>query len=81
MIRSMKEKRDIIVCTPLAEKIYELMRKINDDEEYILGIMFSFKTDEERLKLLNLINNNTYKDPGDLLIDAMVLADVVKIAH
>ena len=56
------------------------MRKVKDDEEYILGIMLSFKTDEDLKKLDELIDKG-YNRPGDLLIDSKVLAGVVKIAH
>ena len=77
---TLKESRDKIIKTEYAEEIYQKLRKVKDDEEYILGIMLSFKTDEDLKKLDELIDKG-YNRPGDLLIDSMVLADVVKIAH
>lgn len=71
-----KEK---LIKTPTGETLYKKLLSIWDNEHFIIGIFAMLKTDEQKQKLLNFLEEENVTDSEIILLAAGDIADGIEI--
>ena len=64
--------------TETAKKLYELLKKIQDDENFLLGVLSQLDTDEQRKILIEELENGL-TDEGIIMLMAGDIADGLEV--
>lgn len=65
--------------TETGRKLYDLLVKIWDNDDFILGILATVKGDENRQKMINLIEKDGIVDDETLVLAARDIADGIEL--
>lgn len=61
--------------TETGRKLFDLLKNIWDNDDFIVGTMAEVKGDENRQKMIDLIEKEKIKDPEILILAAGDIAD------
>lgn len=61
--------------TPIGKKLVKLLTNIWDDKEFILGCLVDLKTDEQKQKLIDLIEIDGIDDSDTITLASLDIAD------
>lgn len=65
--------------TETGRKLFDLLKKIWDNEDFIVGTLAEVKGDEKRKKMIDLIEKDNIKDPETLILAAGDIADGIEL--
>lgn len=65
--------------TDTGRKLYDLLTEIWNNDDFILGILATVKGDENRQKMINLIEKDGIIDDETLVLAARDIADGIEI--
>lgn len=71
-----KEK---LIKTPTGENLYKKLLSIWDNEHFIIGVFAMLKTDEQKQKLLDFIEEENITDDEIIVLAAGDIADGIEI--
>lgn len=71
-----KEK---LIKTPTGETLYKKLLSIWDNEHFIIGVFATLKTDEQKLKLLDFIEDENITDDEIIVLAAGDIANGIEI--
>ena len=60
------EYKPRLVKTQIGEKLFDLLKNIWDDEHFIIGVMGGLKTDEQKQKMIDILEDG--EDDTDQII-------------
>ncbi len=61
--------------TPIGKKLVKLLTNIWNDKEFILGCLVDLKTDEQKQKLIDLIEIDGIDDSDTITLASLDIAD------
>lgn len=65
--------------TETGRKLFDLLKNIWDDEDFIVGTLLEVKGDEKRQKLINFIEEENITDDEIIVLAAGDIADGIEI--
>ena len=68
-----------ILKTETGRKLFDLLKNIWDDEDFIVGTLSEVKGDEKRQKLINFIEEENITDDEIIVLAAGDIADGIEI--
>ena len=66
------------ITTPTAEKLYKLLKNIQDDSNFLMGVLMELDTDEKRKILIEELENGL-NDEGVIMLMADDIADGLEV--
>ena len=65
--------------TETGKKLYDMLKKIWNNEHFLIGVLATVKCDEKRQKLINFIEEENITDDEIIVLAAGDIADGIEI--
>ena len=73
------EYKPKLVKTQIGEELFDLLKNIWNDEHFIIGVLAGLKTDEQKQKLINLIEKENETDSDVIILAALDIAEGIEV--
>ena len=66
--------------TPIAQKFYNMLKAIWDEENFLISMLLDLKTDEKKQKMIDLLEETGLTDTDEIILHCMAIRDNTDVA-
>ena len=61
--------------TPIAKKYYNMLKEILDEEHFLLSMLLDLKTDEQKQKMIDILEETGLTDTDEIIVHCMAIEE------